>query len=216
MFLGSVPTSASRYLASTILKLGQPLINPCAGEFTIPQAVIAVGVKPQEIHTSDISLFSSLLGFLADPTKKIEDLGIRFFEAPPEADSLKDELDFASQVMLALRFAQIPSTQIFGMNQRDEVRARWRYYRDQLRPQLEALVTMIKGVHYEIRDVHEVIAEAKDREVTLFASLPSIKGGYKKYSAARFSAGASLRSRSSSPSSSTRSSRISLRPAPRP
>ena len=48
-------------------------VVPCVGQFTIPEALVNGGVDPSRIQASDITLFSSTLGYLADPTRKIRD-----------------------------------------------------------------------------------------------------------------------------------------------
>jgi hypothetical protein len=180
IFFGTVPAACARFLGHTMKNINLPLINPCAGEFTIPQAAISAGVAPDTIWTSDISLYTSILGTLADPRWDFSELGIRFLEELPGRDSLTDNLDVAAQVCLWLKFNQLPATKLFGLNQRDEMWANWSAYRAALRVQLEALSRSLSGIHYGVRDLWQVIEATKQENAVFFASLPNVTRGYEK------------------------------------
>src|ERR1039457_88392 len=68
IFLGVTPKPLRDYLAGAFGLLKDDyeyLVNPCVGTFGIIQAAVSGGWNPAKIVTSDISLFSSGLGFLA-------------------------------------------------------------------------------------------------------------------------------------------------------
>jgi hypothetical protein len=50
------------------LDLYDRVVIPCAGRFTIAEAAVDAGWRPEEIECSDISLFSSVLGYAAAQT----------------------------------------------------------------------------------------------------------------------------------------------------
>ena len=75
IFLGVVPRGARSYVAREIVRLDKPLFNACAGRFSIVEAVVKSGFHAAKVHASDIGLFSSLIGYLADDSKRLEDLG---------------------------------------------------------------------------------------------------------------------------------------------
>ena len=77
LFLGVTPSGARNFVANKGLSLERPFFNACAGRFSVVEAAIKGGVPPQNVFASDIGLFSSIIGYLADPSKKLEDLGIR-------------------------------------------------------------------------------------------------------------------------------------------
>ena len=85
IFLGVMPRGARSYVAREIVRLDRPLINACAGRFSIVAAAIKDGVPPTQVQASDIGLFSSLIGYLSDPSKSIEQLGIRILD--PDLES---------------------------------------------------------------------------------------------------------------------------------
>jgi hypothetical protein len=79
------------------VRLDRPFFNACAGRFSVIEAAIKQGFPAAEVHASDIGLFSSLTGYLADESKRLEDLGIRILDPELEPRDTSDELDFAAQ-----------------------------------------------------------------------------------------------------------------------
>ena len=75
LFLGVTPSGARNYVADKVASLEKPFFNACAGRFSVVEAAIKAGVPPQNVFASDIGLFSSIIGYLADPSKKLDDLG---------------------------------------------------------------------------------------------------------------------------------------------
>lgn len=76
IFLGVVPRGARSYVAQQLLRLGKPFFNACAGRFSVIEAAVKQGFPSANVHASDIGLFSSLIGYLTDDSKRLEDLGI--------------------------------------------------------------------------------------------------------------------------------------------
>ena len=74
LFLGVTPTGARNHVASQIAALGRSFYNACAGRFSLVEAPIKAGIPPRNIHASDVGLFSSIIGHLADPSCKLDDL----------------------------------------------------------------------------------------------------------------------------------------------
>lgn len=145
---------------------------------------VIVSMAPSKVQASDIGLFSSLIGHLSDPSKSLDQLGIRILEPHLEPGDVKDELDFAAHVMLILKLNQMKQTNLRGLYLREELRASWSRYRERVREELAALVEEIKGIHYEPADIWDVIDRAQAEDITFFASVPHYAGGYEKMFAA--------------------------------
>src|SRR5437867_1436832 len=128
IFLGVVPRGARSYAAREIVRLGKPLFNACAGRFSIIEAVVKSGFHAAKVHASDIGLFSSLIGYLADDSKRLEDLGIRVLDPDLELRDVRDDLDFAAHVMLILKL-KMSQRNLRGLYRREELRASWSRYR---------------------------------------------------------------------------------------
>ncbi len=181
IFLG-VTTSPAREMVAELLLHHKPerIHFPCAGRFAAVEAFIKSGGLPTQIYTSDIGLFSSLLGYLADPTKAFDDLGLVL---PPDLPPVPGTtpLDLASQAMLALKLAQVKNTHQYGMNFRRELLENWTVYHQQIKEKTEAMVAALKGIRYDLRDVWEVVKEAaNDPKAALYVNVPAYSGGYVK------------------------------------
>lgn len=180
LFLGVTPTGARNFVASKVASLKKPFFNACAGRFSIVEAAIKGGVPPQDIHDSDIGLFSSIIGFLADTSKKLDDLDIRILDPVLEPKGIANDLDFAAHVMLILKLNQMKQTNLRGLYLREELLSSWNRSREKMKQQLEALVKNIAGIHYEIADIWDVISRVSQEDVVFYASVPHYARGYEK------------------------------------
>jgi hypothetical protein len=63
---------------------------------------------------------------------------------------------------------------------REELRASWSRYRQAVRDELECLVATIKGIHYELADIWDVVERVHGADVSFFASVPHYAHGYDK------------------------------------
>ena len=184
LFLGVTPTGARNYVADKVASIEKPFFNACAGRFSVVEAAIKAGLPPENVYASDIGLFSSIIGYLADPSRKLDDLGIRILDPALEPKGITDELDFAAHVMLILKLNQMKQTNLRGLYLREELLASWERSRKAMREQLEALVHAITGLRFEIEDVWKVVEQVAEQDVTFYASVPHYTRGYTKMFAA--------------------------------
>jgi hypothetical protein len=184
LFLGVTPTGARNYVGDKVASLEKPFFNACAGRFSVVEAAIKAGVPPQNVFASDIGLFSSLVGYLADDSKRLEDLGVQILDSDLEPRDVKDELDFAAHVMLILKLNQMKQTNLRGLYLREELLSSWNRSREAMRQQLDTLVQNIAGIHYEIADIWDVVSRVSQEDVTFYASVPHYARGYTKMFAA--------------------------------
>jgi hypothetical protein len=180
IFLGVVPRGARSYVAQQVVCLDRPFFNACAGRFSVVEAVVKQGFPAAKVHTSDIGLFSSLLGYLADDSKRLEELGIRILDPDLEPRDVKDELDFAAHVILILKLNQMKQTNLRGLYLREELKNSWETYRARIREELARLVETIRGIHYEIADIWDIVDRVRNEDVCFFASVPHYAHGYEK------------------------------------
>jgi Phage DNA Adenine Methylase-like domain 1/Phage GNAT-like domain len=184
LFLGVTPSGARNYMANQAAALGKPFYNACAGRFSVIETAVKGGVPAQGILASDISLFSSIIGYLADPSKRLGDLGISILDPAHEPKGTKDEFDFAAHVMLILKLNQARQTNLRGLYIREEILSSWERLRHEMRDQLAALVQSIRRIHYEISDIWEVVSQVAEQDVTFYASVPHYSRGYTRMFAA--------------------------------
>ena len=184
LFLGVTPSGARNYVADKVVSLEKPFFNACAGRFSVVEASIKAGLPPENVYASDIGLFSSIIGYLADPSKNLDDLGVHILDPALEPKGINDELDFAAHVMLILKLNQMKQTNLRGLYLREELVSSWNRSRETMREQLETLVQNIAGIHYEIADIWDVISRVSQEDVTFYASVPHYARGYTKMFAA--------------------------------
>jgi len=184
LFLGVTPSGARNYMASQITALGRPFYNACVGRFSVVEAAVKAGVPPQDIYASDIGLFSSIIGYLADPSKKLDDLGIRILDPSLELVGITDPFHFAAHVMLILKLNQMKQTNLRGLYLREELLSSWEKTRAVMQQQLQMLFQNIAGIHYEIADIWDVVSRVSQEDVTFYASVPHYARGYTKMFAA--------------------------------
>ena len=180
IFQGVTTAPARDYVAEVILKTGKRKVYmPCVGRFGAAQAFVNHGGDKSEFKTSDISLFSSVLGYLADDSKSLNELNIRFHgEIIPRTD---EELEIAAAVMLNIKYAQIKANSKYGMNIRKEILRNHNEYLDGIRKRIEKFLESMSGISYDAQDLWDVIHEAKDDEdACIFLNVPTYKGGYTK------------------------------------
>jgi len=158
---GVTPSPAREVIAQAIQE-AQPatLVMPAAGRFGAIEAVIKGGYPSERVHASDISLSSSLIGYLADPTKSLSELQIEFrggglrFAEDLDHD---DELAVAATAMLAVKYEQLKPKHQYAMNLRRELFHNRFLYRSRVRQELAELVDGLGPIHYEISDLREAV-----------------------------------------------------------
>lgn len=189
LFRGVTSTVARRML-KPILGAGLKdqitrYVVPCAGQFTIPEALVSLGVEPNRITTSDITLFSSVMGYLADPTKSLDALG--FHAITPELKEFLDEFPTdspeqqAAAIFLAIKWVQLDSPKDFFVWQRRSLVAEKMAIHEQFVKALTKFTQKMGGLRYEMKDAFEQVREVQESPETLvWFNPPGYSKGYSK------------------------------------
>lgn len=185
LFAGVTTSPAREFVASLVDEKKHSLIYlPCVGRWAVPTAMVANGVKPENIYASDLCLFSTLIGYLADKTKTVESLDIQIPEKYAKfVDQVKDEIDFAAGVMLIIKMMTVPPKNTYAIEFRRELSSRYLEHREALREELTAQVELLSGINYEIQDVRKVFENLSvfgNEKHFVYVNLPGYKGGYTK------------------------------------
>ncbi len=190
IFQGVTPTTARKALRVLIeqaydKKGHTKFVTPCVGSFAMVEAAVKGGVKPTDIVASDITLYSSVLGYILDPTKSVEEL--KFEPHDPELKEIWDEIstdseyELAAKILFCIHLSQIvPKKEwirwqrITMLEQRFEIVGKYA-------AGLKRLDGEIGGLTYECRDAHAHVAEFwGDSSVWVWYNPPAYKGGYTK------------------------------------
>lgn len=157
LFEGVTPSPAREVAAQAILhESPRRVYMPAAGRFGATEALVKAGYPSRQIYCSDIGLFSSLIGYLADPDRSIDQLGITFHgagERLADAHPPEDEFDLAALTMVAMKYDQLLTKHQYGMNLRRELLSQALKYRARLRDRIQRLVEGLGPVRYEIADL---------------------------------------------------------------
>lgn len=180
IFQGVTTAPCRDYVAKEIIASEPDIVYmPCAGRFGSAQAYINHGGDRKKLMTSDICLFSSMLGYLFDNEKSIRDLEIE--NSSPIQPRNDEELEIVSAAMLAIKYGQMKANTQYGINIRKEIVRNAPVYIDKMAGKIKNLIGIMSGSRYSISDLWDIINEAKDNEnACIFLNVPTYKGGYDK------------------------------------
>ncbi|KAA9379664.1 hypothetical protein F5972_08405 [Microbispora cellulosiformans] len=165
-------------------------VLPCVGRWSTATAIVAKHGHPERVEASDLCLFSSIVGYLADPRHTLEELEVRIpGDLARFTAGARDEHEHAAGVLLTVKFLSTPPKNTHAQELRTEMWRNAAAIRDKLADGLRQQVDLMRGCRYDVADVRDVINDAlaaPDPQNTFFyANLPGYKGGYsKQYGAA--------------------------------
>lgn len=187
LFLGTTVSPVREFVAERIdPDRHDRVVLPCVGRWAVATAAAArAGAK--RIEASDLSLFSSVIGYLADPSKNLDELDVRIPDGMGKfTRDTVTEYDHAAGVLMTLKFLSSPAKSAFDQEIKNELWRNARSYRDHVAEGLEKQVELLAGCSYEVADVRAVteeltLAEPADAErVFYYVNPPGYKGGYTK------------------------------------
>ncbi len=152
------------------------VLVPAAGRFSVVETLLGVGVDRSKIYASDVGLYPSILGYLADPRHTVAELGLEFpAYIPPQPSTGDPEFDLAAQAVLLLELSRISPTYQKGLYERAEVLRNWAEFHSSVVAKLRALIKSLAGIHYDIADMWDVIAGACASDA-MFCNIPTKAG----------------------------------------
>jgi len=188
IFQGVTPPGARKALKKYLEKHYtefDTFMVPCVGLFALPEAMVEAGVKPEKLVCSDITLFSSALGYALDPSKDVVDL--KFKSLSDEITNLIEGLpnetqaEKAATIFVAQKYTQLNSKSEFVAWQRKQLVADRAKVHEEYRAGVDHLYEKLGGLRYEIRDAHPHVHEyVEDSKCFIWYNPPAYKGGYTK------------------------------------
>ena len=178
LFLGIIPKEFREYV-TRVLKEEHPsfsrLYDVNAGAFTIASCAVKAGYKKSEIYCSDVSLYSSIIGYFLSG-KDIKELQIYIDDGKHQG--IQEDV---AEILLCLKYYSVKENNFYTKQIKEEIRYNWEKYKNQIQNQLKDLYDLLCGINYECRDMQEIIDEYKDdKEVIICADPPGNKNGYFK------------------------------------
>lgn len=181
-FVGGTLTPVEQRFIAVLLKNAHKqgytrFVEPCAGAFAMSHIAAQCGYKPSEIEASDVSMFTSIMGY-AITCQSLEELEIR-------ADGFTNEelLDpavalYAWKYLKATRNAG----REYGYELMVDLEARREYYIDSLRAQLDRAKQLLHGMSYRPLDMWKHLEECyDDPHCIVIANPPTYAAGFEKW-----------------------------------
>lgn len=151
IFQGVTTAPCRDYVAKEIINTAPQIVYmPCAGRFGSAQAYINHGGNREKLMTSDICLFSSMLGYLFDDTKSVKDLGIINNSRIQPRDG--SDIEVVSAAMLAIKYGQVKASTQYGINIRKEMVKNSSVYLDRMAEKVKNLtdIMLVAGTVFQI------------------------------------------------------------------
>lgn len=183
IFLGNTPSNQRKFATKLFKHLERDypkLILPACGQFSLAKCAIEAGYKTENIYTSDISLFSSLLGYYY-AGKSIWEINFilkdKYFE---KVKQLKTETEQVAYILLLMKKSQLNEKIIYERNIIEDIEKNEKAHIGSLCKSLEKLKNYYSGIKYEIADLREEIIKDYDKETIVAVNPPAFKKGYEK------------------------------------
>jgi len=188
IFKGLAPIDSRRAVKTYVRQhMGgfKSFMVPCVGIFALPEIFIELGAKPETIHTSDISLFSSTLGYCFDPAKSIDDLCFEVLDKKLIKAAINFPLETnehkAAFILYVLKYCQLNSKSVYVQNQRREMLFNPMIVFERYLSGINKLKQTLYGCHYKIEDAYLDLHDHWDNpECFIWFNPPGYAGGYEK------------------------------------
>lgn len=179
VFLGVTPSRFRPYIAALMksAKMRHPVIYiPAVGAFTLPYVAIEAGYKRENIITSDISLFSTIIGNFVTGGK-FEDLLVAANIKDPLFDQLPGEEH--ARLIFLMKYVQLGGNHYEDMH-KTEMLAHASDFIEGITYRLEKMRKRLHGIQYKPADMFDEIEEADNSRMAMFLAPPFSRGDYAK------------------------------------
>ena len=180
-FLGTLLPVEQKFLKPLIANAKKngytKFIEPCSGAFAMSHLAVQSGFKPSEIEASDVSMFTSIMGY-AIMGKTLEDLQIK-------ADGFTDE-EMLDPATALYAWKVLSTTKNAGKEYFYNMLLDLQYRRDEhiktINEQLKRARTLLGGMNYRPLDMWKHMDEVLDDEHCLvIANPPTYTAGFEKW-----------------------------------
>lgn len=183
IFLGSVPSNQRKFATKLFKHLvnNYPiLISPTCGQFGLVKCAIEAGYKPENIYASDISLFSSLLGYYYSG-KSIWEIDFilkdKYFK---KIKKFKTEVEQIAYIMLLMKIHQLNDKIMYEKNIIDELKNNEKHHLKFLVKKLKEAKKYYDGINYSIEDMRDIFEKEYSEKTIIALDPPIFSKGYEK------------------------------------
>lgn len=188
IFLGNTGTEQRKFLkeALTFLKSKgyERVYAPCCGQFAIAGCAVDAGFEPQNVFNSDMSLFSSVIGYYYSNQPidtiplQIGDEQLKEIVDNPEIPEIRK----ASEILLAIKKTQFRTHIAYEKAFVTEMTVNKDYYLREIESKLTEAKRRLDGIRYEIRDLRDYIQLGNifgEKDI-IIVNPPAYEHGYKR------------------------------------
>jgi hypothetical protein len=185
IFLGATQPDHRRFIAAALAHLRETgfehVLIPCCGQFTLVKAAIRAGFPKENIVASDISLFSSLLGYFyaGRPLAELP-LTIRPGRLKDEYDSCATDRERLALLMVYTKLAQFRTDRLFEKRYADALAADAAPQAAAMSQALDTFREFYTGITYRIEDLREAIKYGDEPKRVMVFNPPGYAKGYTK------------------------------------
>jgi hypothetical protein len=186
LFVGSSSPGELAYAGAVLRKLHAAgsydlYIEPCVGGYNQARSALEAGFQPNQMETSDVTLYSSVLGYLLSK-QSIAELDVRIDGEPVPMEG--EPLEQAARILVAHLIARVEARPQVDYWQEllHDLQTRTDAHEAAVRKKLEPLVGMFRGVKYERLDLMEHMLRHRDNpKAIVHAVPPTYTEGYEKF-----------------------------------
>jgi hypothetical protein len=182
IFLGVEPAQVRAFVAEALAEAAprySRLVIPCVGRFTIAESAYAAKWDMAKLATSDVSLFSSVLGFRF-AGRDMAELKVKFCGELAPMQGLLDGEFAAGAILAGIKIAQFRKETYYERIVRDDMLARFADFAARIDAQILEMKGRLAGLAYDLRDLADVVEEAaQDENAVLFVNPPSARNNAK-------------------------------------
>lgn len=186
LFINTFDSPERRLMRGVFTKLPQRgyrrYVELCCGAFSMPTVAAEAGWPAGQMDTSDVGLYSSIVGTVLDPSRRLEELGVRVDGEllPVEGDKLEAGAWLLWLQLLLRTEAKPPVAYWRGMVR--DLRERKAEHIGSIRSGLSAARDRLTGLRYRPLDLWRHVEEvADDPETFIYAAPPTYKAGFERF-----------------------------------
>lgn len=180
-FLGTLVAQEQKFLKTLIENARQAgytkFVEPCAGAFAMSHIAVQCGYKPEQVESSDVAMFTSIMGY-AIMDKPLTELQIH---AKGFTDEELADPAVALYAQLFLRTAR-HAGQMYFHNILLDLQYRREEHIQEIRKQLDRAKQTLHGMNYRPLDMWKHLEECKDDpHAIIIANPPTYTAGFEKW-----------------------------------
>lgn len=183
VFFGDTPSEQRKYLVAVLrfLKDKYPkIVLPAVGQFTLAKCAIEAGYERKNIFTSDISLYTSLLGYLYSG-RPVDDLKPFIAEEFRERyEACNSEVERAAYLIWLMKTRQLNTGVLYEKLVYDDLMERRDTHITRIAAKLDAYKSYYAGINYEIADLRAILAVMQTPDTLVVLNPPVFRQGYTK------------------------------------